>query len=287
MRLLQIPVGPDLVVDLHPNISVVRGLDAATAELVRATVAGLPAGQVPVEGGLVESHGVLLDLSPEVLGLLDMARPDVVPVVERGDLGDLDGDAPDPVGDLAAGRAASAADGPAARRPGSAGDDPAAGRPGSTAGDPAAGRAASGAGDPVAGLGRSAGDPVAGLGRSAGDAAAGHAGSVGGPGGAGAESGAGGGVARIPPGDQVEWHLLSRMASQRALSFAGSVPLLLDHALDGLDPALVRQVLDRLEPMADAVQLVVLSEDPTVLAWARAAGSRRAAVVAPGPPEPV
>jgi hypothetical protein len=75
---------------------------------------------------------------------------------------------------------------------------------------------------------------------------------------------------------ELEWYLLARLAAQRSVSYAGSVPLVLDGALNDLTaPALVR-VLERLERMAGAVQLIVLSEDQAAAAWATAAGPERA-----------
>jgi hypothetical protein len=41
----------------------------------------------------------------------------------------------------------------------------------------------------------------------------------------------------------------------------------------------VRQLLSRLERMAEAVQIIYLTDDETVTAWALAAGFERAAVV--------
>lgn len=83
--------------------------------------------------------------------------------------------------------------------------------------------------------------------------------------------------------EAVEFALLGRVANLRNASFAGSVPLLLDDALAGLEPGEIRHLLDRLERMADAVQVIYLSDDPVIAAWARDAGFERAAVV-PAPP---
>lgn len=90
--------------------------------------------------------------------------------------------------------------------------------------------------------------------------------------------------AEVAIGEEVEWYLLARLAAQRSVSLAGSLPLLLDDALHGLDGPELQHVLDRLERVADAVQVIVVSEDPTVAAWAHLAGAGRAAVVRPGAP---
>lgn len=97
----------------------------------------------------------------------------------------------------------------------------------------------------------------------------------------------GGSAPAVGSGEDLEWYLLARLAAQRSVSFAGSVPVLLDEALSGLDDEHLVRVLDRLEPMAAAVQLIVLCEGRAAAAWALDAGPGRAAVVRPGPPEPL
>jgi hypothetical protein len=89
----------------------------------------------------------------------------------------------------------------------------------------------------------------------------------------------------VGPGDAqslpaaIEFYLLARLAAQRAVSFSGSVPLVIDDALAGLDPTVVRSLLDRLERMSEAVQIIYLSDDRTVIEWASSVGIQRAAVV--------
>ena len=77
----------------------------------------------------------------------------------------------------------------------------------------------------------------------------------------------------------VEFYLLARLAALRNLSFVGSVPLLIDDALAGLDHEDVRHLLGRLDRMADAVQVIYLSDDPAIAGWAEEVGFSRAAVV--------
>jgi hypothetical protein len=91
------------------------------------------------------------------------------------------------------------------------------------------------------------------------------------------------GSGESPAADEVEWYLLARLAAQRSVSYAGSVPLVIDDALAGLEEEEVRHLLDRLERMAAAVQVIYLSDDPTVARWAESAGPDRAAVVTPEP----
>jgi hypothetical protein len=81
--------------------------------------------------------------------------------------------------------------------------------------------------------------------------------------------------------EEIEWYLLARMAAQRAVSVAGSLPLLLDGALAGLGEDDLAHLLGRLERMADAVQVIVISDDPLAAQWAVATGPERAAVVHP------
>jgi hypothetical protein len=85
----------------------------------------------------------------------------------------------------------------------------------------------------------------------------------------------------VPSADEVEWYLLARLAAQRSVSYAGSMPLLLDDALAGLDDIEVTRLLERIERMAATVQLIVVSESPALGAWANAAGLERAAMVFP------
>ena len=86
-----------------------------------------------------------------------------------------------------------------------------------------------------------------------------------------------------PMTEEIELYLLARLAAQRAVSLGGSVPLLLDDALAGLDDVALEHILDRLQRMADAVQVIVVSDDPSTSSWALLAGPDRAAVVSPQP----
>jgi len=83
--------------------------------------------------------------------------------------------------------------------------------------------------------------------------------------------------------EEIEWYLLARLAAQRSVSLAGSLPLVLDDALGGLDEDDLGHVLGRLERMAEAVQVIVVTDDARSAAWAQLAGSDRAAVVSPQP----
>ncbi len=79
--------------------------------------------------------------------------------------------------------------------------------------------------------------------------------------------------------EALEFYLLARLAAQRAVSYSGSVPLVIDDALAGQDDELVRSLLDKLERMSETVQIIYLSDEPVVSAWAEGVGIQRAAVV--------
>jgi hypothetical protein len=81
--------------------------------------------------------------------------------------------------------------------------------------------------------------------------------------------------------EEVEWYLLARLAAQRSVSLGGSLPLVLDDALLGLAQEDMEHVLGRLERMSEAVQVIVISDDPATAAWVALAGEDRAAVVRP------
>ena len=85
-----------------------------------------------------------------------------------------------------------------------------------------------------------------------------------------------------PPVGEIEWYLLARLAAQRQQSFVGSLPLVIAGALDDVtdDEGLVH-LLDRLERMAGAVQIVHLTDDPRIIEWAQQLDDERAAVVRP------
>jgi hypothetical protein len=87
MRLLQIdPNGSETTaLDFHPMITVVTGLTPSGRELVLRVARSLGAGEDPGLGGLVEAHGVLLDLNRETLELLDLDAH-TVPLVSESDL---------------------------------------------------------------------------------------------------------------------------------------------------------------------------------------------------------
>ena len=86
-----------------------------------------------------------------------------------------------------------------------------------------------------------------------------------------------------PRVEDVEGYLADRIATQRHVSYAGSVPLVLDDALSGLEAPDVREVLDYLQSASDTVQVIYLTDDAGVAGWAEQIGFQRAAVV-PAPP---
>jgi hypothetical protein len=83
--------------------------------------------------------------------------------------------------------------------------------------------------------------------------------------------------------ESVEFYLLSRVAALRAASFAGSVPIVLDDPLADLAPPVIIALLNKLEPMSESVQIIYITDDPTVIEWTTSIGLHRGAVVsAPG-----
>ncbi len=83
--------------------------------------------------------------------------------------------------------------------------------------------------------------------------------------------------------EALEFYLLARLAALRSASFAGSVPLVIDDALAELPKPEIERLLHKLERMSESVQIVYLSDDPTVRTWAQDIGFERAAVVAAPP----
>lgn len=83
--------------------------------------------------------------------------------------------------------------------------------------------------------------------------------------------GDGSGTPPVDP-DGLEWWVVARLARQRAVSFIGSVPVL----VEGLpvDAAARDRVLGRLDRLSDLVQVVVLTDDDTAAAWAAGLGER-------------
>lgn len=79
--------------------------------------------------------------------------------------------------------------------------------------------------------------------------------------------------------EAIEFYLLARLAALRSVSYAGSVPLVIDDALADLSQRDVEHLLHKLERMSESVQIVYLSDDPTVSMWARGIGFERGAVV--------
>jgi len=83
--------------------------------------------------------------------------------------------------------------------------------------------------------------------------------------------------------DETEWFLLTRLAGLRAISYAGSVPLVLDGALAGLEREAAHRVLDKVEAMTDVVQVVYLGEDDAVVEWAALRGPSASVITAATP----
>jgi uncharacterized protein YhaN len=82
-----------------------------------------------------------------------------------------------------------------------------------------------------------------------------------------------------PSHDDVVSFFAHRFDAQRRVSYAGSLPLVINDALHDLDTSDTRDVLSDLQALSESVQVVYLSDDPTIVGWAEDAGFQRAAVV--------
>lgn len=79
--------------------------------------------------------------------------------------------------------------------------------------------------------------------------------------------------------EAVEWYVLARLAQQRSVSFVGSVPIVIDDAFAQWSIDELRDVFERMERMSEVIQIVMLTDDSDVSAWARGLGSSRASVL--------
>ncbi len=78
---------------------------------------------------------------------------------------------------------------------------------------------------------------------------------------------------------QIEWYLTSRLAAQQALSYVGSVPLVLDEPFADVAADDVEYLLERIVRTSDNVQVVFVGDDPRVVGWCRAADEATATLV--------
>lgn len=82
--------------------------------------------------------------------------------------------------------------------------------------------------------------------------------------------------------DEIEWYLMSRLASQRTTGAGGSVPILFDDAFAELPGEQAVRLAAGVERLAAAVQVVLLSDDEDLATWADGLGDERAVVVSAG-----
>src|SRR3954454_11281936 len=83
MRVLSLRLG-DEQLKLHPLVTVVNGLDPALRARLVDVIAALPAGRAEASG-VIEAHGVLLELTFENLAMLELDS-DIDVVVRRDEL---------------------------------------------------------------------------------------------------------------------------------------------------------------------------------------------------------
>jgi hypothetical protein len=85
----------------------------------------------------------------------------------------------------------------------------------------------------------------------------------------------------------LEWYLLSRVATGRTSSYAGSLPFVIDDAIRGLRGEALQHLLGCLEAASNAVQIVIVSDDNEISNWTQDVGADRAVTHAlgsrPGP----
>lgn len=74
MRVVRVGVDEHQVVELHPAVTVVTGLDEVQRTELRRAFAAVASGLAPAATGLLEAHGVLLDLDQGALDLLEVAE---------------------------------------------------------------------------------------------------------------------------------------------------------------------------------------------------------------------
>src|SRR5581483_6294407 len=93
MRVVQVDLG-DRRLYLHPYLTIIRGLDDKSHDRLVDTFAGLPEGRAAASG-MIEAHGIFLDLTDDALALLDLPNPGIeaVDVVVRpSDVAEVFGD---------------------------------------------------------------------------------------------------------------------------------------------------------------------------------------------------
>ena len=78
--------------------------------------------------------------------------------------------------------------------------------------------------------------------------------------------------------DELEVYLLARLVAQRSVGQAGSLPFVIDDAFARLPVETTEKAIGVLERFTPVFQLVYLSDDPEIEAWARLFGPKGASV---------
>ncbi|HEX9683402.1 MAG TPA: hypothetical protein VGA13_09985 [Acidimicrobiales bacterium] len=86
------------------------------------------------------------------------------------------------------------------------------------------------------------------------------------------------GLGSLDP-DDLEVYVLARMAAQRSVGRAGSLPFVVDGAFDGLSDETTEPARGLVERMAASVQTVILSDDEALVDWAERLGVGRALAI--------
>ena len=88
--------------------------------------------------------------------------------------------------------------------------------------------------------------------------------------------------AEVDP-EAIELYLMARLSAIREVSYAGSVPMVLVDTFRGLPDEAVLDLLDSVARMSETAQILLVTDDALVAAWAVEQGIERAAVVSVAP----
>jgi hypothetical protein len=83
--------------------------------------------------------------------------------------------------------------------------------------------------------------------------------------------------------DDVTWYLATRLAAVRGAGVGVTLPIVFDEPFVDFDGDDAISLVGSVEPFGGAVQLVVLTDDPALVAWTEGLGTDRAWVVTAGP----
>jgi hypothetical protein len=82
--------------------------------------------------------------------------------------------------------------------------------------------------------------------------------------------------------DDVTWYLATRLAAVRGVGAGVTLPIVFDDPFSDFEGDDAVSLVGSVEPFGGAVQLVVLTDDPAVVAWTEGLGTERAWVITAG-----